>query len=401
MSEIETTTTPITVGAKLTVKIHDIAFGGEGVGRVNEFVVFVPFVLVGEEVEVEITEVKKNFARAKLCKVIKSSSERVEPQCPHFGACGGCQYQHMDYSAQLRFKHKQIADLFQRIGGFSQALVDPVVPCPNPYHYRNRIMVRSQWNKPLQKLDIGFLRYDSRLVVDLHECKIAEPALNEQIQLVRKNPPPKGGLKVVLRIMPEGWEVPRDSFFQNNFFLLPKLVEAVRNRFADSGNKFLIDAYCGVGFFSIEMADLAERFAGVEIDAMAIKSARKNATQRNITNGEYVMGDTTQLLPSLLQRFESSKTTVVLDPPRTGCSPESLQLLRDVRPAQIIYVSCHPATLARDLNILCAEGVFELAKVVPLDMFPQTQHVECVADLRLKNKSLPEAGSSAQLSQPS
>ena len=375
-------------GARVTLVIHDIAFGGEGVARLDEFVVFVPFVLVGEEVEAEITEVKKNFARAKLVKVIKTAPERVSPECKFFGECGGCQYQHMDYATQLRFKHKQIADLFQRVGGFAQTLVDPVVPCPNPYGYRNRIMVRSQWNKPEQKLNIGFLRYDSRLVVDLQECKIAEPALNEQIQYVRKNPPPKGGLKVVLRIAPEGWEVPRDSFFQNNFFLLPKLIEAVRNRFADSGNKFLIDAYCGVGFFSIELADLAESFVGVEIDAMAIKSARKNLAARNITNGEYVFGDTSEMLPSLLQRFDAGKTTVVLDPPRTGCSPESMKLLREVRPAQIIYVSCHPATLARDLNILCAEGVFELAKVVPLDMFPQTQHVECVADLRLKNKEL-------------
>jgi tRNA/tmRNA/rRNA uracil-C5-methylase (TrmA/RlmC/RlmD family) len=387
MSEIQTTP-QIIVGAKVVVTIHDIAFGGEGVARIDEFVVFVPFVLVGEEVEVEITEVKKSFARAKLVRIIKSAPDRVTPQCQFFGACGGCQYQHMDYATQLRFKHKQIADLFQRIGGFAQALVDPVVPCPNPYGYRNRIMVRSQWNKPEQKLDIGFLRHDSRLVVDLKECKIAEPALNEQILHVRKNPPAKGGLKVVLRINAEGWDVPRDSFFQNNFFLLPKLVEAVRNRFADSGNKFLIDTYCGVGFFSLELADLAERFVGVEIDAMAIKSARKNQISRNATNGEYVSGDTTQLLPSLLQRFEAGKTTVVMDPPRVGCSPESMKLLREVKPAQIIYVSCHPATLARDLNILCADGVFELVKVVPLDMFPQTQHVECVADLRLKNKEL-------------
>jgi tRNA/tmRNA/rRNA uracil-C5-methylase (TrmA/RlmC/RlmD family) len=387
MSENEIQTT-YTVGSRLTATIQDIAFGGEGVAKVNDFVIFVPFVLVGEEVELELTEVKKNFGRARLIQVLKSSPDRVTPLCPYFGACGGCQYQHMDYATQLRFKHKQIADLFERVGGFAKALVDPVVPCPNPYGYRNRIMVRSQWNKPEQRLNIGFLRYDSRLVVDLNECKIAEPALNEEIQRVRKNPPPRGGLKVVLRIAPEGWEVPRDSFFQNNFFLLPKLVEAVRNRFSESGNRFLIDAYCGVGFFSIEMADLAERFVGVEIDAMAIKSARKNAANRNIQNGEYVFGDTSELLPSLLQRFDSGKTTVVLDPPRTGCSPESMKLLREVKPAQIIYVSCHPATLARDLNILCSEGVYELAKVVPLDMFPQTQHVECVADLRLKHNGL-------------
>jgi 23S rRNA (uracil1939-C5)-methyltransferase len=381
---VDTATGPqLEIGSRITATIHDIAFGGEGVARLNDFVVFVPFVLVGEEVEVEVTEVKKRFARARLIQVLKPAPERATPECRYFGDCGGCQYQHISYTEQLRIKHKQIADLFQRIGGFPAAVIDPVVPCPQPYGYRNRIMIRSQWNKFKQGLEIGFIRFDNRLVVDLDECKIAEPALNEQIKHVRKNPPPKGGLKVVLRVMPEGWELPRDSFFQNNFFLLPKLVEAVRERLRDAGTRHLIDAYCGVGFFSIEMADLVESYVGVEVDSMAIKAARKNAVKRGRTNGEYVDGRTEELLPGLLKRFTPEVTTLVLDPPRTGCLPESMELLRQTRPQQIIYVSCHPATLARDLQTLCADGVYELVKVVPLDMFPQTQHVECVADLRL------------------
>ena len=145
-----------------------------------------------------------------------------------------------------------------------------------------------------------------------------------------------------------------------------------------------MDVYCGVGFFSVELADLVESFVGVESDQMAINAARKNATARTRNNGEFLSGRAEDLLPALLTRFPPATTTVVLDPPRKGCSPECLQMLRQVRPGQIIYVSCHPATLARDLNVLCAEGVFELAQVVPLDMFPQTQHVECVADLRRK-----------------
>jgi len=373
-----------TVGTKVTLTIDDIAFGGDGVGRAGEFVVFVPFVALGEVVEVELTEIKRRFARARLLKILQPSPERVAAPCQYFGECGGCQYQHIAYPTQLLLKHKQVADLFQRIGGFSGAVVEPVVPCPQPFGYRNRIMIRSQWNKPAQKLDIGFLRAESRLVVDIEECKIAEPALNEQILHVRKNPPPKGGLKVVLRVAAEGWEVPRDSFFQNNFFLLPKLVEVIRERLQQSGSRFLIDAYCGVGFFSLELADLVEKFIGVEVDLMAIKAAKQNAVLRGKTNGEFLAGRTEELLPNLLSRFDAGATTLILDPPRTGCPPESLELLRQVKPAQIIYVSCHPATLARDLNALCAEGVFELAKVVPLDMFPQTQHVECVADLRLK-----------------
>ncbi|HEX7618636.1 MAG TPA: class I SAM-dependent RNA methyltransferase [Verrucomicrobiae bacterium] len=391
------------VGDKISLTIHDIAFGGEGVGRVDDFVVFVPFVLVGETVAAEITEVKKNFARAKLLRVEQPSPERVKPECRYFGACGGCQYQHVAYPAQLRLKHKQIADLFERVGKIPSDKIAPVIPCSQPYGYRNRIMIRSQWNKPEQKLNIGFVRADCGLVEDIEECKIAEPALNEQIRHVRAHPPPKGGIKVVLRVQPEGWDVPPDSFFQNNFFLLPKLVEVIReflrsdpgasaSRRPDSNEhvgetpalpaRHLIDLYCGVGFFAIELSGAVESFVGVEYDQRAIQSARRNAATRKISNGEFMAAKAEEVFEEVLKRFLPEATAVILDPPRKGCQAEILQLLRKARPAQVVYVSCHPATMARDLNILCAEGVFDLARVQPLDMFPQTQHVECVADLR-------------------
>jgi tRNA/tmRNA/rRNA uracil-C5-methylase (TrmA/RlmC/RlmD family) len=406
------------LGDKINLTIHDLAFGGEGVGRFrvtedegrvagggnvptihadenpspdprhpspDSLVVFVPFVIPGETVEVEITELKKNFARGKLVRVLTAAPERVAPECRYFGACGGCQYQHIDYAAQLRFKHKQVADLFERIGKITTDKVLPVIGCPQPYGYRNRIMIRSQWNGPARKLEIGFIRTDNKFVEDITECRIAEPALNEQIAHVRANPPPKGGIKVVLRVQPENWEVPRDSFFQNNFFLLPKLVETVRGFLQANGARHLIDLYCGVGFFGIEAAGVVDSFVGVEYDQLAITAARQNAASRKINNGEFVAAKVEEILPALLQKFSAEKTSVILDPPRKGCWPATLELLRQTRPAQVIYVSCHPATMARDLNILCADGVFELVQVQPLDMFPQTQHVECVADLRRKN----------------
>ena len=373
------------IGDQITLNIHDLAFGGEGVGRLDEFVVFVPFVITGETVEAEVIEVKKNFARAKLLRVVTPSPERVAPECRYFTHCGGCQYQHIDYAAQLRFKHKQISDLFERVGKISPERVAPVIGCPQPYGYRNRIMIRSQWNGPAKKLEIGFIRADNNWVQDLDECKIAEPSLNEQIKQVRANPPPRGGLKFVLRVQAEGWEVPKDSFFQNNFFLLPKLVETVKGFLQDSGAKHLIDLYCGVGFFGIEVAGVVDSFVGVEYDALAIKAARQNAAARKINNGEFIAAKSEEALPELLKKFPTENTSVILDPPRKGCWPSLLELLRTTRPAQVIYVSCHPATMARDLNILCADGVFELARVQPLDMFPQTQHVECVADLRRRN----------------
>lgn len=375
----------MTVGRPLRVRVEDVAFGGDGVARFEQFVVFVPFVISGELVEVEVTEVKRKYARAKLLKVIEASSQRVLPPCPYFGACGGCQYEHIDYSAQLELKHKQITDIFVRIGKFPSCVIAPVVPCPQPYGYRNRVMIRSQWDKFKQALNIGFLRHDSGLVVDIQDCKISEPAINEQIRHVRAHPPPKGGLKVVLRIAPEGWEVPPDSFFQNNFFLLPELVKTVRQMVSGGGARFLVDAYCGVGFFALELADLVERFVGIELDRHAIKAARANAVAKQRTNGEFIAGTTEEQLPRVLERAAGG-VSVILDPPRTGCLPEVLELLRRTQPSQVIYVSCHPATLARDLNILCAADVFELKQVIPLDMFPQTQHVECVAELRSRQR---------------
>jgi len=406
---------PLKIGDQFTLTVHDIAFGGEGVGRIqvtsdewrvtrnstesaanldtrhpspDTFVVFVPFVLVGEVVEVEIREVKKNFARARLLRVVQPSPERVEPACRYFGACGGCQYQHVEYAAQLRLKQKQIADLFEHIGKFPRAAIEPVVPCPQPFGYRNRIMIRSQWNKPEQKLNIGFVRWDSGLVEDIEECQIAEAALNQEIRRVRQHPPPKGGLKVVLRIPPENWDVPPNSFFQNNFFLLPKLVETVREFLRTGGARHLVDLYCGVGFFSIELADAVESFVGVEYDQRAIQSARHNAAARNLGNGRFMAATVEEVLPELLDRFSPPMTTVVLDPPRKGCLPRTLQFLREMKPAQIVYVSCQPATMARDLNVLCGSDVFKLVRVRPLDMFPQTQHVECVADVRAGQSSL-------------
>ena len=369
-------------GHRLELTISDIAFGGEGVARINDFVVFVPFVIPGERVFAELTEVKKQFARARLIEVLSPAASRVEPQCPYFAACGGCQYQHIAYEQQLLLKRKQIADLFQRIAHLSSEKVAPVVPCPQPYGYRNRVMIRSQWNRPEQRLNLGFVRWDCGLVEDISRCAIAEPAINEQITNARANPPPKGGIKLVLRVAPDGWDVPPDSFFQNNFFLLPRLVETVREFARAGGTRHLLDLFCGVGFFAIELADLVESFVGVEYDRAAIQAARRNAEARKRTNGEFISAAVEDALPGILQRFTPEATTILIDPPRKGCHPATLRLMREKGPAQIIYISCHPATMARDLNILCAEGVYELVQAIPLDMFPQTQHVECVAALK-------------------
>jgi len=243
-------------------------------------------------------------------------------------------------------------------------------------------MVRSQWSKPEQRLLVGYLRHDNRLVVDVEECPIADSALNDQMREVRLHPPPKGGLKVDLRILPADWDVPTHSFFQTNYHLLPTLLETLREGLQESGCSFLVDAYCGVGVLGIALADRVEAYTGIELDQAAVRAAGVNARRHRQGHGEFLAGTVEEHLPRILQRYPAQKTALILDPPRRGCLRATLELLRNARVAQILHVSCHPATLARDLRILCEDGVYRLERVRPLDMFPQTQHVELVADLR-------------------
>jgi tRNA/tmRNA/rRNA uracil-C5-methylase (TrmA/RlmC/RlmD family) len=379
----ETHDIPLRLGEILTTSFVDIAFGGEGIARHDQFVIFVPFVIPGERAEITITEVRKHYARGRLVRLIEPSPDRVSPPCPYFGACGGCQYQHVRYDRQIQWKQQQVVELLRRVGGFVDPPVRAPIPCPAPYGYRNRIMVRSQWNGAEKRLVIGYLHHANRLVVDVEQCAIAEPALNQQLLEVRRTPPPKGGLKVTLRIPPDDWQVPHDSFFQNNFQLLPALVRTVGERLGESNVRHLIDAYCGVGFFAISLAPQLDSFIGIELDKPAIRSAHANAAAHGAQNGQFICGAVEDLLPAAVQQLDPAKTAVILDPPRRGCHRTGLETLLTAGPIQIIYVSCHPATLARDLNILCRNGVYRLVDLTPLDMFPQTQHLECVADLRL------------------
>jgi tRNA/tmRNA/rRNA uracil-C5-methylase (TrmA/RlmC/RlmD family) len=370
------------VGKVVTVEIRDVAFGGDGVARFDELVIFVPFVDTGELVKVEIVEVKKNYCRGKLLEVLKSSPDRVEPVCKYFGKCGGCQYQHLSYSKQLRLKQSQVIEIFKRLGKFDVLPVNPIIPCPMPYGYRNRIMIRSQLNKKENKLNIGFLEEQSRIVVDIEECKLADAEINKELMNIRSHFTGRGGIKKVLRILPEGWEVPEDSFFQNNFYMLDELVKVVKQSIDFGRIKYLVDAYCGVGFFGVSLAQDFKTVVGVECDRQAINAARLNARHRGFNNVEFIDGKTEEWLPVLATRFPANQTAVLLDPPRTGCAVEVIRSILKIKPAQVIYVSCNPATLARDLNTLCDSKVYRLSGVTPLDLFPQTQHIECIAEVR-------------------
>jgi len=380
--------TTLIVGQRLELDITDIAFGGDGIGRIDNFVVFVPFVLEGERVEVEIIQLKKRYAIADLVRVITRSPRRVEPPCPYYTNCAGCQYQHVEYAHQLELKRKQIRDIFQRIGGVTDPPIEPVVGSPKPYAYRNKLVVHGP-GPP------GFWTVRGRAIIPIDRCAIARDELN-----VRLTEPLAVDKHLTLRCNSAGntWvftesdevieetvhgktlRVPLGSFFQVNPDVIALAVAHARKVFAASQCSTLVDAYCGVGLFALMVGDLAEHVYGIEEDARAIKAANENAARLGLSRYDFYPGKTERLLYYTLRQCKLDGTCLILDPPRSGCGKPVLKTLRELTPRRIVYISCAPPMLARDIKELLKSG-YKLERVTPFDMFPQTAHCEAVAEL--------------------
>jgi 23S rRNA (uracil1939-C5)-methyltransferase len=342
--------------------IHDVAFGGEGVGRLGGKIVFVPFTIDGEQVEATIIDRRKHFDRARLDAVTRPAAERVVPRCIYFAHCGGCDYQHIAYHHQLEIKHRQVQHLLERIGGFGDVIVLPAVPCPSPYGFRNRITVHSAEG------NIGFFAKNSRSVVDIESCAIARPEVNSELRKLRSAGLAPGRHKTL-----RGPGVPH-TFIQTNEYMARQLLEYVANEVT---GEVLIDAYCGSGFFAHALAGRLQKVIGVDWNAAAIKAARESAQ----CNEVYVSADVADVIESLL--FQYRPQTIILNPSGDGLDDRVSGALSMTAPDRIIYVSCNPATLARDLARLRNE--FQIGVVQPFDMFPQTAEIETVAVLARKN----------------
>jgi len=355
------------------LKIEDVAFGGKGVAREKGKAVFVPYTIEGETVSAEIVREKKQFAEAELVEVKQSSPDRVEPQCPYFGRCGGCAYQHISYEHQLAIKWRQVRDALQRIGKLKDAPMRPIIPSPKQYAYRNRITVHAQEGV------IGFFRRDSHQLIDIEHCPISGDEVNRALAELRAQNPRDG--HYTLRATSE----PR-VFSQTN----DAVANALRDLVVDlvpPNQQLLIDAYCGAGFFAKALLDKFERVIGIDWDKFAIAAARENATEKET----YIAGDVeTELTRSdgflavegEARRLGSRRSlTLIMDPPATGLSQNVRKAIIDLAPQTLIYVSCNPPTLARDLREL--QDKFIIDSVTPLDMFPQTAEIEVVAHLQL------------------
>lgn len=385
---------------RVTIKIEKIAFGGDGVGRINNMVVFVPFSVPGDELEIEITQCKKKFVRGKILQIIKASPLRIKPLCIYFEKCGGCCYQHIKYEEQLKIKRSQVEEAFLRIGKISEPPVMPAIASSIAYHYRGKAQFHQIMTSSGPRT--GFLDVSGSRVVDIERCEIMEESINEKIGELREKAlgdqnrekdsrltiwsdwPGEHTKKGQIRRIVKGKEflVPFDGFFQNNLYLTDKLVDEVCQMALSGQLNTIIDLYCGCGLFSIFLAPFAGEVLGIELNPKAVKFAQINAEKENLKNVKFVCGDAAEELLKNFSKRPGMIDLLILDPPRIGCNQPLLKAVTELQPSRIIYVSCNPATQARDIKFLKEAG-YRLLHIQLLDMFPQTQHIEVTAFLVL------------------
>ena len=391
--------TPYPYHHELELEISDITNLGVGIGRDDGWVVQVPYCWPGEKVRARIFRNHANYSQADLVEVTKPSPDRIDPQCNLYGTCGGCQYQGVRYGAQLRWKREQVENSLVRLGGLSVP-VDPVIPSPQPFGYRSKLTPHFQGGRQGKDLTIGFLRQGSRkALVDVAQCPIATDAINQALPAAReelqKAPKRKRGGTLLLREVIEGvmtdpkqlvservgeliFHFKAGEFFQNNPYILPQLVEHVVTQAKAEENDLLVDAYCGGGLFGLSAAAQFEKVIGIEISREGFEGARTNARINRIENAEFFLGDASSIFDEI-KGFTGS-AALVIDPPRRGCDPDFLRQAIEFSPQRIVYVSCEPATQARDARIL-VEGGYQPVLAQPFDLFPQTRHVENVLTL--------------------
>ncbi len=380
----------------ITLQLDHMAYGGDAIGRYAGQAIFVLGGIAGETVRVEIVEQHDRFSRARLIEVLEPSAQRVEPRCPHFGfdpnSCGGCQGQHIAYAAQLQFKTQIVREQFQRIGRLADANVRDTIPSPNAWAYRNHVRFTKSAEGPL-----GFQAARSNRVVPIEACYIVEPPILDWLQAnesakqrvsesanlqinsvddqvdVRLSYPqlPSSNPSTSLRTGFQ-FQVSPDSFFQVNSSLISTLVEQVLNKLDPKSSEVILDAYCGVGLFTRFIAPKAARVIGIESSRSAIDDARQNLSE--FKNVKLLRGLVERILPTINNSIDAA----VVDPPRAGCGRQVVQALIDHRVKHLVYVSCDPSTLARDARQLINSG-YQLIEAQPIDLFPQTYHIETVA----------------------
>ena len=451
---------PVRKGQSCEIQIDRLGTSGEGVGRYENFTVFVPQALPNERVLTVIEEVKKTYARGRIHKILQESPDRTTPLCEIYDECGGCQLQHLFYEAQLCAKRAQVMEALAHIGKLPQIPVNETLRADDPWNYRNKMQFPIGLHK--NRLVVGCFAQGSHRIINTENCHIQHGANNELANAVREiaeklhipvyNEDTHKGIlrhivgrvgrsndlmavivtatkqlpraKEFVRMMRERlpnlvsvhqniqtyrnnvimgrdtvllWGRPTilDTLGRLNFHISPRSFFQVNTRQAERlyeqalayadlhGTETVIDAYCGTGTITLFLAQKARKVYGIEIVQPAILDARKNARDNHVKNAEFIVGDTTAVMPALYKQG-IRPDVVVVDPPRAGCTETVLRTFANMKPQRIVYVSCNPATLARDLAILKELG-YLAQEVQPVDLFPQTSHVENIALLMRKS----------------
>ncbi|MBC7186591.1 MAG: 23S rRNA (uracil(1939)-C(5))-methyltransferase RlmD [Calditrichaeota bacterium] len=459
-------------GAEIEVEVLSLAFGGKGVARVDDLVVFVEGALPEQLVRVRITRRKRTYAEARIVEVVRQSPLATTPPCRHFPECGGCQLQHLRYDAQLEVKRQHVIDCLERLGGIASPPVVPALASPQEFFYRNKMefafsdrawvpaahLAQESNRQPGVYLGLHPRgRFDA--VVDVGDCHLLSPLSNEILahirQFARRSGLPaystasrqgfwrhaviregkqtgqvmvnmvtsafdEAGLKALSSELRERFpgivsvvstistspanvaygeqqfvlagqpaieeqlgryrfQISATSFFQSNPEQALRLYETVLRYASLRGDEVVFDLYCGTGTISIFLAERAREVWGFELAEEAVADARGNCARNGIGNCHFVSGDVRTSVEKLVAEAPDIRPeVVVVDPPRAGVHPRVLEVLLKVAPRRIVYVSCNPSTLARDLAVLC-QGGYRLGEVTPVDMFPQTWHIEAVA----------------------
>ena len=379
-----------------TLQMYDLAYGGDGVGRLDGMAVFVRGALPGETVRVQISQKKKRFAQAHLQDVLERSPSRIDPICPLAATCPGCAYQHLAYSEELAWKQRQLGSLLARLGGVT-AIPDFVpIASPAELEYRNKVTLHVGAGG-----ELGYIGHDNRTLIDVPDCPLAVAPIREAIRSVRDARTQRWatGDTVTFRwtetdgvqywlnrqapakwltehVGERTWQVPAAAFWQVNRPATPLLLAAVSRMVASCSPRHLLDLYCGSGFFSLELAPQVEHVLGIEWEGEAVHAAQHNAALQGARNAVFIRGDAGGIYPEAQAQVSAQDTLVLVDPPRSGLAANLREaLVQSDRPRNILYVSCAPDTLARDCKVLC-EQAYRIKDIALLDMFPRTAHFE-------------------------
>ena len=378
------------------MKFADIAPHGDAIAYKGDEAVFVAGVIPGEEAVVDVRHGRRSMLYGQVVEMLAKSPRRVEPRCPYFGACTGCQWQHIDYSYQLELKREAVRRRLRDTSGFSAPPLRAALPSIEPWNYRNHARFTVDRDGRL-----GFVHRWRKNSIAIDYCHIMNPWINETLSALQGRCQKRTqismrygvntGSFLVQPKMPEldiptgqkwyeeelkGWRfrISSPSFFQVNTAQAGRMIDVIEDRLDLKGNEVIVDAFAGVGTFAAVLASKAGRVIAIEEAPAAVADAKVNVV--GLDNVDLVEGKTELVLPSL----DMAVDAVILDPPRTGCQRSGLDALLKLAPRRIVYVSCDPESLARDLRILC-DGGYRLAEVQPVDMFSHTYHVECIATL--------------------